>query len=213
MNEEYVNMVLPLDYKNEVIIADVNDRKYKFYYKLDDFFSKIYKYRKNKNTKIIKISFSNFYINDNSKKVIERFELKNEDNRLLNNNIIILNINVNACSDCVDSDEFEIYNEMEQKLIKLGRLMSADTVDLLKKYMDEENVDIDTQNGFIDCIKKATEDLRKQALYEDDDIIDIDEDSSIDKITKNMIDAGYSYDEISRLTGKTIEEIEEIEEE
>ena len=204
-------MVLPLVEKNEVVVVDVNDQKSKFYYKLDDFFSKIYKYRKNRKTKIIKISFSNFYINEKEKNVIEKFELKDQDNQLLRNNITIINVNVNACNDCIGSEEFKVYTEVEQKLIRLGRLMSADTTEVLEKFMDEENIDEDTKKGFIEAIIKATEEVRKKVL--DDEIIDIDEESEVTKITKNMLDEGYNDDEISKITGKTIEEIEEIEEE
>lgn len=214
MKEEYVNMVLPIDSKNEVIVVDVNDQKYKFFYKLDDFYQKIYNYRKNSKTKIIKISFSNFYINEKSKNVIEKFTLKDQDNNTLKNRITIFNVNVDACNECMNSDQFKIYNEVEQKLIRLGRIISSNTVETLKKYLDEEHIDEETKNGLVKAIIEASEEVRKQMEDEsDEEIIDIEEDSRIKKIALNMLNGGYSYQEISDLTKLSIEEIEQLEEE
>ena len=214
MKEEYVNMVLPIDSKNEVIVVDVNDQKYKFFYKLDDFYRKIYNYRKNSKTKIIKISFSNFYINEKSKNVIEKFTLKDQDNNTLKNRITIFNVNVDACNECMNSDQFKFYNEVEQKLIRLGRIISSNTVETLKKYLDVEHIDEETKNGLVKAIIEASEEVRKQMEDEsDEEIIDIEEDSRIKKIALNMLNGGYSYQEISDLTKLSIEEIEQLEEE
>ena len=186
---------------------------FKIYY---EHFNKGNEYSEFKKYNLIQVNFNKFK-NPNNKSINKYYLLDaNDSKNFLSKSICIINIDIEECYNLVyNSTKKEEISELE----KLAAILYCDYLEDISSILESVRLDNMEKEKFINDINNASKDKNNQEAIKLEDNIEYRfeltkeealREKTIDVI-KNMLKKNYDIKEISDITGKSINEIKEIE--
>ena len=179
---------------------------------------------------VIQINFNTYDIDKNSHKILDLFTLKNDNNYELTDILQIYHINIDKWYKCWYNGDIERYSEEDQKLIRCLALLKITNNEDFTKCIGETDMEDEIKKDFVDTMDELCSDEEIERYYgSDEDLeklrisgekIKIKEakeegfgegkkEKSIE-IAKAMLKDTDNYELISKYTGLSIKEIEEL---
>ena len=171
---------------------------------------------------VIQINFNTYDIDKNSQKILDLFTLKNDNNYELTNILQIYHINIDKWYKCWYNGDIERYSEEDQKLIRCLALLKITNNEDFTKCIGETDMEDEIKKDFVDTMDELCSDEEIERYYGSDEdleklrisgekikIKEAKKEKSIE-IAKAMLKDTDNYELISRYTGLSIKEIEEL---
>ena len=171
---------------------------------------------------VIQINFNTYDIDKNSQKILDLFTLKNDNNYELTNILQIYHINIDKWYKCWYNGDIERYSEEDQKLIRCLALLKITNNEDFKKCIGETDMEDEIKKDFVDTMDELCSDEEIERYYGSDEdleklrisgekikIKEAKKEKSIE-IAKAMLKDTDNYELISKYTGLSIKEIEEL---
>ena len=170
---------------------------------------------------VIQINFNTYDIDKNSQKILDLFTLKNDNNYELTD-ILQYHINIDKWYKCWYNGDIERYSEEDQKLIRCLALLKITNNEDFTKCIGETDMEDEIKKDFVDTMDELCSDEEIERYYGSDEdleklrisgekikIKEAKEEKSIE-IAKAMLKDTDNYELISKYTGLSIKEIEEL---
>ena len=171
---------------------------------------------------VIQINFNTYDIDKNSQKILDLFTLKNDNNYELTNILQIYHINIDKWYKCWYNGDIERYSEEDQKLIRCLALLKITNNEDFTKCIGETDMEDEIKKDFVDTMDELCSDEEIERYYGSDEdleklrisgekikIKEAKKEKSIE-IAKAMLKDTDNYELISKYTGLSIKEIEEL---
>ena len=186
---------------------------FKIYY---EHFNRGNEYSEFKKYNLIQVNFNKFK-NPNSKSINKYYLLDaNDSKNFLSKSICIINIDIEECYNLVYNNTCK---EEISELEKLAAILYCDYLEDISSILESVRLDNMEKEKFINDINNASKDKNNQEAIKLEDNIEYRfeltkeealREKTIDVI-KNMLKKNYDIKEISDITGKSTNEIKEIE--
>ena len=171
---------------------------------------------------VIQINFNTYDIDKNSHKILDLFTLKNDNNYELTNILQIYHINIDKWYKCWYNGDIERYSEEDQKLIRCLALLKITNNEDFTKCIGETDMEDEIKKDFVDTMDELCSDEEIERYYGSDEdleklrisgekikIKEAKEEKCIE-IAKAMLKDTDNYELVSKYTGLSIKEIEEL---
>ena len=167
---------------------------------------------------VIQINFDNYEINEKNKRIIKKCYIKDETNTIITTALEIDHINIEKCKNAWYNEDIKKYEKNEQDLIKLGALFTMVKIEEFKSCLKEVNMSKEVKEDIIEAVEEYSldEDLLnlydKEKIIESDKLLAKEEGIKEEKINiaKNLLNENIDIEIISKSTGLSIEEINNL---
>ena len=181
--------------------------------------------------KALQINFNNYEVDKDNQRIVQRYFFKNEENHILTDLVEIDQISLAKCRKAWYDKTIKNYEEKDQKIILLGALLSLNNIEEIRTFIEGEyKMDEELKKDIIDAIEEYNEDADERLFYDKelddwkvrqgaleeahDEGYELGHDEGAKEnsilIAKNLFKMHMNLEDISKATGLSKEELENI---
>ena len=177
-------------------------------------------------SQLIQLSFDNFEINENNSRIVKHCYMKDEENKIVEENFEVIHINIEKCREVWYHKDIERVNEKDRGLVLIGALLTLTNIDEFKLCMEDINMDEGIKENITDAVEEFSVDKDIYVYYDREkemekihrtDVLIAKEEgvkeginSSKIEIAKKMLKDNVDINTISKYTNLSIDDIKSL---
>ena len=175
---------------------------------------------------LIQLSFDNFEINEENPKIVKHCYMKDEENKIVEENFEVIHINIEKCREVWYHKDIENVNEEDRGLVLIGALLTLTNIEEFKQCMEDINMDEGIKENITDAVEEFSVDKEiyvaydrekeKERIHRTDVLMAKDEGlkegakNEKIEIAKNMLKNNIDISIISNCTNLPVKEIKKL---
>lgn len=119
--------------------------------------------------KILQINFDKFEIDERNPRIVKRYYLRDEGNRILDEGIEIDHVNIVKCYEVCYNQCIERIDYKDRKIIQLGALLYASSMEELEKCLSVMEMEEKIKSEIVDAVEEYNEDEFERMFYDEEE--------------------------------------------
>ena len=175
-----------------------------------------------KASQLIQLSFDNFDINPKNPKVVKHCYMRDETNKVVEDNFEVIHIDIEKCKKIWYDKTIEKEEKEDRNLILLGALLTLTKIEDFKKCLEDINMEDNIKENITDAVEEFSLDKDIYVAYDREkekerihrtDVLIAEEKGAKQKsieIAKNLLKNNVDIEIIINSTGLSKQEIEKL---